>query len=142
LLGGLVLLVIVVGAATLANRARRGTPLDGLRRGDCFNLTDGLFGQKAERVRCSAGHTDEVAGVLLLPGGRGAGYPGSAGILELGQRSCPAQVTEFYGSKPPAAAETFVSGPDRAAWKGGRRSVVCSLRQPSAARRTGSYRDG
>lgn len=134
--------MIVIGAATLASRARRGTPLDDLRRGDCFILTDGVFGQKAERVRCSDRHTDEVAGLLHLPGGRGARYPGTPGILELGQQGCPAQVSEFYGSKAPAPAETFVSGPDRAAWKSGQRSVVCSLREPSAARRRGSYRDG
>ena len=142
LIAGLILLLVVVAAAYLADRASGGTPLGDLRRGECFNLTKSLVGQKVERVSCSAGHTDEVAGALLLPAGPGAGYPGRDGILDLGKRGCPSQVGEFYGKKPPTVAETFVFGPDEAAWNKGERAVVCSLREPSVAKRTGSYLDG
>lgn len=136
---GLLLLGLVFGAATVANRATSGTSIGDLRRGDCFNLSKGLFGEKATRVRCSARHTDEVAGVVAFPAGRGAAYPGRERILELGRRDCPAVVSEFYGQRAPADAATFVFGPDEAAWEKGERAVVCSLRSPTAAMRTGSY---
>lgn len=136
---GLVLVLLVVGAAFLASRANGGTPLADLHRADCFNLGRGLFGQKASRVRCSESHTDEVAGVIAFPAGGGAPYPGRDGILELGKKDCPLQVTEFYGQNQPADAETFVLGPDEAAWKKGKRAVVCSLREHSGGPRRGSY---
>ncbi len=130
------------GAASLASRATSGTSIGDLRRGDCFNLAKGLFGEKAHRVRCSAGHTDEVAGVLTFPAGAGAAYPGRESILEVGRRDCPALVSEFYGERTPADADTFVFGPDEAAWDKGERAVVCSLRSRDAAKRTGSYLGG
>lgn len=133
-------MLLVVGAATLASRASRGTPLAQLRRAECFNVDSGLFGEKAMRVSCAKGHTDEVAGFVTFPGGA-ARYPGRDGILELGKNGCPLQVTEFYGQKPPGNAATFVFGPDEAAWRTGERTVVCSLREPSGAVRRGSYLD-
>ena len=129
-------------AASLASRANRGTSIGVLRRGDCFNLSKGLFGEKADRVRCAAPHTDEVAGVLPFPADRPAGYPGRDGILEVGKRECPPLAREFFGEKPFSDADTFVFGPDQAAWEKGERAVVCSLRSPSAAKRTGSYLGG
>lgn len=142
-MAGVLLVLAVFAAATVASRATRGTSIGDLRRGSCFNLSKGVFGEKAERVSCSARHTDEVAGVVTFPAPRGAAYPGRDGILELGTRDCPPLVSEFYGQKPPdPTAETFVFGPDQAAWERGERAVVCSLRAPSAAKRTGSYLDG
>lgn len=140
IVAGLVLVLLVVGAASLASRASRGTPLDQLRRAECFNVDSGLFGEKAIRVPCAKRHTDEVAGFITFPGGV-AGYPGRDGILELGKNGCPLQVTEFYGQKPLGNATTFVFGPDEAAWEKGERTVVCSLREPSGAARRGSYLD-
>lgn len=141
-LGGLLLLLLVFAAATVANRATSGDSIGELRRGDCFNFTNSPFKERAERVGCSASHTDEVAGVLTSPAGSDEAYPGRDGILELGKRECPPLVRDFLGLKPPAAADTFVFGPNEAAWDDGERSVVCSLREPSAARRTASYLDG
>jgi hypothetical protein len=133
----------VVVLASVASRVGGGTKLADLRRGQCFNTTKALVADKANRVDCSKPHTDEVAGVLTYPAGEGAGYPGQDGILRLGKEDCGKEVGEFYGDK--RATETtqvFVFGPNEAAWKNGDRTVVCSLREENAAKRTGSYLDG
>lgn len=142
-LGLALLLVVVVGLAFVGNKVTGGTALADLRRGDCFNTSKALVADKATRVACSEPHTDEVAGVLTFPGGESANYPGQSGILEFGKSDCVTQVTEFYGTKVPSdTTQVFVFGPNEAAWDNGERAVVCSLREESASRRTGSYLDG
>lgn len=138
-----VVLLLVVGLAIVANRIAGGTPLDELQRGDCFNSKKGLVATKATRVDCAKPHTDEVAGILSFPADENAAYPGDAGILEFGKSDCMALVPEYYGSKTPAeSTQLFVFGPNEPAWDNGERTVVCSLRESSGAKRTGSYLDG
>lgn len=139
----LLLILAVVLVATVASKVTGGTALEDLRRGDCFNTSKALVADKATRVDCTKPHSDQVAGVLTMPAGSGASYPGQNGILEFGKSDCAKQVTEFYGPKEPlATTQIFVFGPNEAAWKNGDRAVVCSLREPTAAKRTGSYLDG
>ena len=136
------LLIIIVVALASAFNASSGTPLSDLKRGDCFNTSKRLVAEKAVRVACSEPHTDEVAGVLTFPAGDGASYPGQNGILEFGKSSCLAEVTAFYGDREPASTtQVFVFGPNDAAWRGGDRTVVCSLREEPVVKRTGSYLD-
>lgn len=143
LVAAVILIGIVVALASVANKVSGGTALADLRRGDCFNTSKALVADKATRVPCEEPHTDEVAGVLSLPGGDKAAYPGQSGILEFGKRDCVQQVTEFYGEKQPLeTTQVFVFGPNEAAWKNGGRAVVCSLREESTLKRTGSYLAG
>ena len=136
----MLLLLLVVGLATVASRFSDGTSLSDLRRGDCFNTRKAAVGLKANRVACAKPHTDEVAGVLTFPAGADADYPGEAGILELGKRECAQQEAEFFGSKKRSpTTQVFVFGPNEPAWRNGDRTVVCSLREESAIKRTGSY---
>jgi len=141
LVAGLILLLIVVGAAYLASLATGGTALMDMRRGDCFNLSKSLSGRKAVRVSCSTAHTDEVVGTLGFPADDVFPYPGREGIIEQGKRDCPGVVSGFYAGKSPSAADTFVFGPDEGAWKKGERTILCTLRDPSSSKRTGSYLD-
>ena len=143
-LGAAVLLIVVVVAlASVADKVSGRTDLADLRRGDCFNTSRALVADKATRVPCSEPHTDEVAGVLTFPAPKGARYPGQNGILEFGKQDCQQQVSEFYGDKEPSeTTQVYVFGPNEPAWKNGDRAVVCSLREQSAAKRTGSYLDG
>jgi hypothetical protein len=127
----------------VADKVGGGTALSDLNRGDCFNTSKALVAEKAERVPCSEPHTDEVAGVLTFPAGDGASYPGQNGILEFGRSDCMKEVAEFYGARDPSATtQVFVFGPNDAAWRGGDRTVVCSLREDPPVKRTGSYLDG
>lgn len=138
----LLLILVVVGLASVANKVTGGTALADLSRGDCFNTSKALVADKATRVPCTEPHTDEVAGVITFPGGDNAPYPGQSGILEFGKTDCVQQVTEFYGNKEPSpTTQVFVFGPNEAAWENGERAVVCSLREESAVKRTGSYLD-
>lgn len=138
-----VVLLLIVAAATAFNSVSGGTALADLKRGDCFNTSKALVADKAVRVPCSEPHTDEVAGVLTFPGGSSTDYPGQNGILEFGKQDCVQQVTEFYGNKEPTeTTQVFVFGPNEAAWRSGDRAVVCSLREETAVKRTGSYLDG
>lgn len=142
LIGALVLVLLVVGLATVGSRVTGGTALEDLRRGDCFNTTKALVAQKADRVDCATPHSDQVAGILTFPAGDDAGYPGQEGILEFAGQACGTQTAEFFGSvERPPSTQTFVFGPNEAAWKGGDRTVVCSVREESGAKRTGSYLD-
>lgn len=141
--GAALLLLVVVGLALLADRTRSGTSLAELRRGECFNAEKAVIDLKASRVPCRVPHTDEVAGIVTLPAGRGSEYPGTEGILELGQRECAQQESEFLGARPRRpTTQVYVFGPNEGAWKNGDRAVVCSLREESGAKRTGSYLDG
>ncbi len=138
----MILILVVVGLASVANKVSGGTALADLRQGDCFNTSKALVADKATRVECAEPHSDEVAGVLTFPGGDGAAYPGQDGILEFGRDDCLRPVAEFYGSKEPSATtQIFVFGPNEAAWDNGERAVVCSLREPTGTKRTGSYLD-
>lgn len=140
--GAALLLLVVVGLALLANRARSGTALSELRRGECFNTEKAVIDLTADRVPCRAPHTDEVAGIVTLPAGEGSGYPGTDGILELGKRECARQESEFLGPRPRRpTTQVYAFGPNEGAWKNGDRAVVCSLREASGAKRTGSYLD-
>ena len=137
------LLAVVVGLALLANRNEGATPLGELRRGQCFNTEKAVIDLKASRVACSLPHTDEVAGVITFPSDEGSGYPGRDGILELGTQSCGQQADEFLGTTARSpTAQVFVFGPNAGAWKEGERAVVCSLREESGSKRSGSYLDG
>ena len=137
------LLVVVVGLAIAANRTRGGTPLGELRRGECFSTEKAVIDLKASRVACSQPHTDEVAGILTFPSGEGTAYPGRDGILDFGKRRCGAQETEFLGTRSRSpTTQVFVFGPNAGSWKNGDRTVVCSLREQSGAKRTGSYLNG
>ncbi len=143
MLGALILLAIVVGLATVADKVGGGTALSDLQTFQCFNTSKALVADKATRVDCTEPHTDEVAGILTFPGGENATYPGQDGILEFGKKDCVKPVTSYYGDKiPTATTQVFVFGPNEAAWKNGDRTVVCSLREETAAKRTGSYLDG
>ncbi len=136
----MLLLVIIVGLAAVANNVSGGTALSELRRGECFNTTKALVSEKATRVSCASPHTDEVAGVLTFPAADGAAYPGQDGILEFGKRDCLRPVAEFYGDKEPLpTTQIFVFGPNEPAWDSGERVVVCSLREQTVEKRTGSY---
>jgi len=127
----------------VASRVGGGTALADLRRGECFNVAKALVAEKADRISCAKPHTDEVAGLLTFPGGDGVRYPERQGILEFGKSDCGQQVREFFGTKVPSSTtQVFVFGPNKAAWEKGDRTVVCSLREPSAVKRTGSYLDG
>ena len=140
--GALLVLLVVVGLATAASRFSDGTPLSDLRRGECFNTRKAAVGLKANRVDCARPHTDEVAGVLTFPAGPDAPYPGEGGILELGKRECAQQESEFLGTKRRSpSTQVFVFGPNKPAWDNGDRTVVCSLREETAVKRTGSYLD-
>lgn len=140
LIGALLLVLLAVGLATFGSRVGGGTALEDLRRGDCFNTSKALVAQKATKVDCTDPHTDQVAGVLTFPAGEGAGYPGQQGILEFARQGCGTQAEEFFGSvERPPATQTFVFGPNEAAWEKGDRAIVCSLREESGAKRTGSY---
>jgi len=141
--GAILLLLIVVALASVANRVSGGTALADLRRGDCFNTAKKLIAERADRVGCAEPHSDEVAGILAFPAANGVPYPGQQGILDFGRSDCLRQVQEFFGSKEPSpTTQVFVFGPNKAAWGNGDRTVVCSLREPSAEKRTGSYLDG
>lgn len=138
--GAVLLLLLVVGLASLASRFSDGTSLSDLRRGQCFNTRKAAVGLKANRVDCARPHTDEVAGVLTFPAGEDAAYPGEDGILELGKRECAQQEAEFLGSRTRGpTTQVFVFGPNKPAWRNGDRTVVCSLREETAVKRTGSY---
>jgi hypothetical protein len=138
-----VLLLVAVGLAVLAGRVSGGTALSDLRRGQCFNTAKALVAEKANRIDCARRHSDEVAGVVRYPAAGGISYPGQKGILDFGRRECVSQAQEFFGTRtPPATVQVFVFGPNKAAWQNGDRTVVCSLREPTAAKRTGSYLDG
>lgn len=141
--GAVVLLLIIVGVATVASRVSGGTALSELRPGDCFDTAKALVAEKANKVSCAKPHTHEVAGPLRFPGSSDAKYPGQSGILDFGRLQCPQLVRDYFGTKRPSAIpEVFVFGPNQAAWRNGDRTVVCSLRERSGAKRTGSYRDG
>jgi len=134
------LLLLVVVLASVASRVSGGTPLSDLHRGECFNTSKALVAEKALRVDCDEPHTDEVAGVLSLPSGVNASYPRQEGILDFGRRDCLQPVSEYYAGKPQAATtQMFVFGPNEAACKNGERAVVCSLREATAVKRSGSY---
>jgi hypothetical protein len=135
--------LLVVGLATVANRVSGGTELADLQRGQCFNTSKALVAEKATRVDCSEPHTDQVAGVITFPAGDDAPYPGQSGILDFAKEGCTEQAAEFFGSKERSpSTQTFVFGPNEAAWKKGDRAVVCSLREVSGDKRTGGYLDG
>lgn len=119
------------------------TALNELQRGDCFNTAKVFVVDRTRRVSCSAPHRNEVAGVLAYPATPTDEYPGETRIMEFGRNGCVDPVASFYGTRTPSpTTQVFILGPNSTAWKKGQRAVVCTLREETGAKRTGSYWQG
>jgi len=121
-----------------------GTPLKDLKRGDCFNISESGLAGVVVLVACNQPHTDEVVGVNMLAGDRNAVYPGASAIIDIATRTCSAQANEFVGGRQLAGAvwQSFsqVFSQAEVGWNRGERTLVCTLREMSGAKRNESYR--
>ncbi len=106
-----------------------------LRVGDCYNLTGAGY---VDRVACARPHHAEVTGSFQLA--VHGGYPAAAGFQSLAQPRCQALASQYLGSTTRVDLGYVWITPDRSAWDGGTRTVVCGLQNVDRSLRTGSLR--
>jgi hypothetical protein len=119
-------------SATTATTAKRAGPriaANALKVGTCVGDAASTVGDVTtfESVACDKRHDGEVYTLIVLPGAKGAKYPGTAAVNAKGQRGCRARLRRQVNPAVYGAHELgfkFVY-PTTASWADGDRQIRC-----------------
>lgn len=106
-----------------------------LRTGDCVNAPNG---QLVSVLPCSAPHQAEVFATFALPA---AAWPGTDAVRTAATSGCATRLTGYLDPQLSVSLAQSYVFPDKVAWTGGTRTVVCEVRATSG-QLTGSVRTG
>ena len=112
--------------------------------GQCFDTDSFAPGSaidlsSARVVDCAGPHQQEVYAITVQPGDAGAPYPGDDVLTAFADDSCLAAFTPYTGLDYRASHYDIANArPDRAAWDGGERRVICALHDADFAELVGS----
>jgi hypothetical protein len=128
-----VLAVITHGFRPKAVVTYRPAAVFGLRAGECVNSPPN--GLSVTVRSCTGPHDAEVFATFTLPG---SAWPGGTAVAQQAGSGCQSRLVGYLNPQLTAATLTqeYVY-PDRAAWQGGERTVVCEVRA-SQGQLTGS----
>ena len=129
----IVVLVIVLGGGDddkQASKPSTGTvTANELKSGDCISDANSTLGDVTtfDAVACDTPHDGEVFTLIVLPGAKGAKYPGADAVTGKGQRGCRARLRRQATAK---AFKDKLLGfkfvyPTPASWADGDREITC-----------------
>ncbi|MDQ6838159.1 MAG: septum formation family protein [Actinomycetota bacterium] len=132
--------VFAVAVAVGASTAVASTDYTRLQPGDCFNRTPTGPTVSIQKASCAKAHNAQAVGRVIAPGG--GDWPGPAGCSIIVASTCVDDAQAYVqGGVGSNVIVTYIY-PERQAWNGGSRVIVCDVRTADGAKVIGSIGGG
>jgi hypothetical protein len=106
-----------------------------VRQGDCVDTPNG---QAVSVLPCASPHDAEVFATFMLPS---SAWPGTAAVQQEASSGCDTRLSGYLNPQLSISLTQTYVFPDKVAWNGGTRTVICEVRATSG-QLTGSVRGG